>query len=68
MKNLNKKQQLVALRNKEQLFFWTGAEVPFSRVDLTQAMAIGKLWKGLVAKKIDFKLIDLCWRFLKIYI
>lgn len=35
MKNLNKKQQLVALRNKEQFFFWTGAEVPFSRVDLT---------------------------------
>lgn len=25
----------------------------------------GKLWKGLVAKKIDFQLIDLCWRFLK---
>lgn len=44
------------------------AEVPFSKVDLTLPVVIGKLWKGLVAKKIDFNLVDLCWRFLKIYI
>lgn len=64
VKILNKKQELIAFRNKNsKTSFNLVLEVPFPQVDLTLAMINSKLWKGLVAKKIDFKLIDLCWRF-----